>query len=51
VWVPYGSVFEPVDVEGCFENQEDGAYIPVTGGSLALGMRLSVFILLKNFVT
>lgn len=38
-WTAYGPEDASVDTEDCFENQEDGAFIPTSGGSLALGKR------------
>ena len=37
-WTSYGSKDKDVSTQGCFENQEDGAFIQAGGGSLALGM-------------
>lgn len=36
-WVDYGSPRNMINTQACFENQEDGAFIPTTGGALAVG--------------
>lgn len=36
-WIDYGAPTETVNTQACFENQEDGAFIPATNGALAVG--------------
>ena len=36
-WTPYGTETRTINTQPCFENQEDGAFIPAAGGTLALG--------------
>lgn len=40
-WTPYGTETKSVNTQSCFENQEDGAFMPTSGGALALGERQS----------
>ncbi|XP_067931597.1 laminin subunit alpha-like [Watersipora subatra] len=35
-WISYGEA-KSFSTQGCFENQEDGVFIPLTGGAMALG--------------
>lgn len=41
-WVPYGTEASAVKTQGCFDNQEDGVFIPQAGGSLAIGKSLYI---------
>lgn len=49
VWLDYGTPNEQMNTQACFENQEDGAFIPTTGGALAVGkILLDVEIILMH---
>lgn len=36
-WLDYGSETKAVNAQACFDDQEDGAFIPTTKGYLAMG--------------
>ena len=37
-WTDYGKETRQFNTQGCFDSQEDGAFIPTTGGTLVLGI-------------